>query len=148
MVRGARACEPLAVSTHFRSPLDSQQSSRVSCGCADDDKHFELDWFFSVPGGGRMKLGTGFFTHSVEEQRFLFEHVLAAPSSWLSPKSVPLPLKVDDVYVKKRDSRKLRLGYFLEDGFLAPVPGCARVVRETVERLRADGHEMVSRRHV
>ncbi len=39
--------------------------------------------------------------------------------------------------------RKLRLGYFAEDGYFAPHPGCVRAVEEAVKVLRAQGHEVV-----
>lgn len=95
-----------------------------------------------VPGRGRMALGTGFFTHSVDEQTFLFEHILQ--SHFLhktAPRHVPLPLRMDVIEETKK--KKLRIGYFENDGFLPPTPGCARVVRETVEKLKAQGHELV-----
>jgi Asp-tRNA(Asn)/Glu-tRNA(Gln) amidotransferase A subunit family amidase len=109
-----------------------------------------------VPGRGRMALGkpnnwiymhilflgTGLYTHTVDEQIFMLEQTLG--SLYLhetSPKHVPLPLNLETI--KKTTQRKLKIGYFLDDGFLKPTPGCARVVSETVEKLRNDGHEMI-----
>ncbi|KAI6181188.1 Fatty-acid amide hydrolase 1 [Aphelenchoides besseyi] len=95
-----------------------------------------------VPGRGRMALGTGFFTHTVDEQIYLLEQILKNDYLHLtSPRHIPLPLRLDivDQTVKKT----LRIGYFEDDGFLKATPGCARVVRETVEKLKAAGHELV-----
>jgi fatty acid amide hydrolase len=38
---------------------------------------------------------------------------------------------------------KLRFGYYVHDGWFAPSPACERAVLETVEALRAAGHEVV-----
>eukprot|EP01094_Clydonella_sp_ATCC50884_P012610 TRINITY_DN2285_c0_g1_i1.p1 TRINITY_DN2285_c0_g1~~TRINITY_DN2285_c0_g1_i1.p1 ORF type:complete len:608 (-),score=159.66 TRINITY_DN2285_c0_g1_i1:189-1988(-) len=39
--------------------------------------------------------------------------------------------------------RKLRIGYYEDDGFFSPNPACARAVREAVAALEKDGHEVV-----
>lgn len=40
-------------------------------------------------------------------------------------------------------SRKLRVGYYVDDGFMAASPACARAVLETVDALKRDGHTVV-----
>jgi Asp-tRNA(Asn)/Glu-tRNA(Gln) amidotransferase A subunit family amidase len=59
-----------------------------------------------------------------------------------SPKVAPIPFRMNMVEetIKKAP---LRIGYFVDDGFLKPVPGCARVVNETVAKLTAMGHELI-----
>mmetsp|Transcript_40883 Transcript_40883/g.63820 ORF Transcript_40883/g.63820 Transcript_40883/m.63820 type:complete len:341 (+) Transcript_40883:810-1832(+) len=39
--------------------------------------------------------------------------------------------------------RKLKIGYYVADGFLPSTPACARAVREAAERLRAEGHIVI-----
>lgn len=38
---------------------------------------------------------------------------------------------------------KLKVGYYVDDGFIPSSPACARAVMEAVEALRKDGHEVV-----
>jgi len=40
--------------------------------------------------------------------------------------------------------RKLRVGYYLDDGIFPPTPGVVRAVQEVVDRLREDGHQVES----
>ena len=74
-----------------------------------------------VPGRGRLALSFGFFTWNVDEQISLFENILGSEEyKKLSPKTVPLPLNKDLVY--EATNKKLKIGYFVNDGFLKPVP--------------------------
>lgn len=90
-----------------------------------------------------MALGIGFFTHTVDEHIFLLEQILTDNFFHkTAPKSVPLPIRkglIDETANKK----SLRIGYFVDDGFLKPTPGCERVVNETVKKLEELGHELV-----
>lgn len=90
-----------------------------------------------------MALGTGLFTHTVDEQIFLLEKLLDSDHFHkTAPKQVPMPLRmnlIDDTLKKT----SLRIGYFTDDGFLKPTPGCARVVSETVDKLSAMGHQLI-----
>ncbi|CAD5219980.1 unnamed protein product [Bursaphelenchus okinawaensis] len=95
-----------------------------------------------VPGRGRMALAYGFITKSVDEQIYLIDQVLGLESFHKScPTAVPMPLKMD--IINETANKKLRIGYFSDDGFLKPSTGCERVVVETVEKLKAQGHELV-----
>jgi Asp-tRNA(Asn)/Glu-tRNA(Gln) amidotransferase A subunit family amidase len=38
---------------------------------------------------------------------------------------------------------KLKVGYYIDDGFVPASPACARAVLEAVEALRKDGHTVV-----
>lgn len=90
-----------------------------------------------------MALGIGFFTHTVDEHIFLLDQVLGSDYFHkTAPKHVPLPLRQNLIHdtLKKRP---LRIGYFADDGFLKPTPGCSRVVNETVDKLSAMGHELI-----
>uniref|UniRef100_F1KWP2 Fatty-acid amide hydrolase 1 n=1 Tax=Ascaris suum TaxID=6253 RepID=F1KWP2_ASCSU len=96
-----------------------------------------------LPGKGRLGLGFGFFTRSVGELKFLLGNVFGSPTyRKLVPQTVPLPLSTQRI--NELLKRKLRIGYFLDDGFMKPVPACERVVRETVGKLREAGHDLVS----
>ena len=39
-----------------------------------------------------------------------------------------------------KESRKLTIGYYVDDGFFAAVPAMQRAVLETVEKLHKKGH--------
>ncbi|CAD5226942.1 unnamed protein product [Bursaphelenchus xylophilus] len=95
-----------------------------------------------VPGRGRMALAYGFITKSVDEQIYLLEQILGYEDFHKScPTAVPMPLRTDIIH--ETVNKKLRIGYFSDDGFLKPSPGCERAVIETVEKLKAEGHELV-----
>ncbi|VDK49098.1 unnamed protein product [Anisakis simplex] len=96
----------------------------------------------SLPGKGRIGLGFGFLTKSVEELKFLTSDVLGTPEYHkLVSKSAPLPLS--STRIEQCSKRKLRIGYYVDDGFMKPVPALERTTQETVEYLREAGHEMV-----
>ncbi|BGP47804.1 hypothetical protein JCM10450v2_003669 [Rhodotorula kratochvilovae] len=61
----------------------------------------------------------------------------AAPA--LAPTEGVLPLPYREVTLPK----KLRFGYFTQDGFCRTSPACERAVLETVEALRREGHECI-----
>ncbi|VDM50606.1 unnamed protein product, partial [Toxocara canis] len=95
-----------------------------------------------LPGKARLGLGYGFLTKSVDDLKFLLGNVVGSVSYWkLVPKSVPLPLATNRIDELRK--KKLRIGYFFDDGFMKPVPACERGVRETVDKLRKAGHELV-----
>ncbi|VIO87637.1 amidase, putative [Brugia malayi] len=93
-------------------------------------------------GKARLSLGYGFFTKTVDEQIFLLKILLgSAEYHELVPHQPLFPLNGNKLTVA--NSRHLRIGYFVEDGFMKPVPACSRVVVQTVEKLRELGHELV-----
>ncbi|GMT03395.1 hypothetical protein PENTCL1PPCAC_25569, partial [Pristionchus entomophagus] len=53
--------------------------------------------------------------------------------------SAPLNFQ-DQIFASKK---KLRIGYFLSDGFINPLPCMNRAIREAVDELKARGHEMI-----
>uniref|UniRef100_A0A914I3L1 Amidase domain-containing protein n=1 Tax=Globodera rostochiensis TaxID=31243 RepID=A0A914I3L1_GLORO len=100
-----------------------------------------------LPGHGRVGLGSGVFAKSVDELILLLSHLIgnADYHRLIVPTSAPLPLnpnKMAEVEAKAMGG-KLRIGYHFNDGFLKPVPACARVVEESVQMLRSAGNEMV-----
>ena len=40
--------------------------------------------------------------------------------------------------------RKLRIAYYEDDGFFPPMPGVKRALREVIDLLRSEGHEVIS----
>uniref|UniRef100_A0A914X9C4 Amidase domain-containing protein n=1 Tax=Plectus sambesii TaxID=2011161 RepID=A0A914X9C4_9BILA len=92
-----------------------------------------------MPGRGRLGLGYGFFTKTVDEQIFLLETTLTPDYFDRSLGMAPLPLMKKEIESKS----KLRIGYFTDDGFLPATPGCARVVTETVRKLEDAGHVLI-----
>lgn len=70
-----------------------------------------------------MGLSHGFFTKSIEEQNFLLSLVLGTPDyrSLIVRSAASLPFK-EGVYKETANNKKLRIGYFSNDGFIKPVP--------------------------
>ncbi|KAK5979624.1 Fatty-acid amide hydrolase 1 [Trichostrongylus colubriformis] len=93
-----------------------------------------------VPGRGRLGLSFGFFTHSVEEQVELLQMIVGSPEYIrLVPTSVSAPINKEEI--NRKD--KLRIGYYDDDGFCPAVPCVKRALLDTVERLKAEGHELI-----
>uniref|UniRef100_A0A915P933 Amidase domain-containing protein n=1 Tax=Meloidogyne floridensis TaxID=298350 RepID=A0A915P933_9BILA len=102
--------------------------------------------FCGLPGIGRLGLGTGVFAHTAEELTFLLSHILGnVEYHKLVPESIPLPLNLQKMeeFERRWEAKQLRIGYNFNDGFIKPVPACARVVERCVEILRSSGQEMV-----
>ncbi|KAH7707373.1 amidase [Aphelenchoides avenae] len=145
---GGDACLVAAGGTPFGTGSDLAGSLRIPanlCGIVTlkptEARLVVKNAHGGIPGRGRLGLSYGFFTHSVDEQIFLLENILGSEDyRKLCPKNVPLPLNLKAVESEKKT---LRIGYWLDDGFLKPTPGPARVVRETIEKLKAEGHELV-----
>ncbi|VDK75438.1 unnamed protein product, partial [Onchocerca ochengi] len=93
-------------------------------------------------GKNRLSLSYGFFTKTVDEQIFLLKILLKSVEYHELVCHQPL-FPLDENKLTVASSQRLRIGYFVEDGFLKPVPACSRVVVQTVEKLKAAGHEMV-----
>uniref|UniRef100_A0A0R3S4P0 Amidase domain-containing protein n=1 Tax=Elaeophora elaphi TaxID=1147741 RepID=A0A0R3S4P0_9BILA len=95
-----------------------------------------------ITGRNRLPLGYGFYTKTVDEQIFLLKIVLESVEYHEMVPHQPL-LPLDERKLSIANSRRLRIGYYVEDGFMKPVPACSRVVAQTVEKLKEVGHEMV-----
>ena len=84
-----------------------------------------------MPGIGRLALGTGVLTRTVDEQIFLLGLLLGSVDyhRTLCPRSVPLPLGSIDAALMEKigggggGARTLRIGYFVDDGFVKATPG-------------------------
>ncbi|CAG9537517.1 unnamed protein product [Cercopithifilaria johnstoni] len=95
-----------------------------------------------INGKSRLPLSYGFFTKTVDEQIFLLKIVLGSEEYHEMVPHQPLfPLDERKFFVG--NDRCLRIGYYIEDGFMKPVPACSRAVVQTVEKLKAAGHELV-----
>ena len=65
---------------------------------------------------------------------------LLVDEAWTQdPDLVPLPLDASALGA----TTPLRVGYYVDDGFVLASPACARAVEETVAALRAAGHDCV-----
>ncbi|VDN29950.1 unnamed protein product [Gongylonema pulchrum] len=74
-----------------------------------------------IPGKNRLALSYGFFTRTVDEQMFLLNNVIGSKEyHQLVPQALPYPL--DKRKYTHASSRSLRIGYFIDDGFMKPVP--------------------------
>ncbi|CAI7676987.1 unnamed protein product [Penicillium palitans] len=71
-----------------------------------------------------------------------FMESLIASSPWsLDPTAVPIPWRKE--LATPPATRKLRLGVVFDDGVVKPQPPVARAMRETIDALRAAGHEVI-----
>lgn len=59
------------------------------------------------------------------------------------PAVLPIPWRENLVDEISSGSKKLKIGYIVDDGAVLPQPPIQRAVLETVEKLRAAGHEVV-----
>lgn len=72
-------------------------------------------------GNIHLPLGYGFFTKTVDEQIFLLKIVLkSAEYHELVPYQSFFPLDESKLFVG--NNRRLRIGYYVDDGFMKPVP--------------------------
>lgn len=67
------------------------------------------------------------------------ENLLASDPWNLDPSAIPIPWRKDLASPPK--DRKLRLGVVFDDGIVRPQPPITRAMRETVQALKAAGHE-------
>jgi amidase len=49
----------------------------------------------------------------------------------------------EELFAAGKSKTRLRVGYYVDDGFIPAAPACRRAVLEVVEALRRDGHECV-----
>lgn len=80
-------------------------------------------------------------TRSLSSLTHITRSVICA-SPWLhDPRVVPIPWR-EDVYTEIQ-SRPLVIGVLYDDGVVHPHPPITRVLKETVAKLEAAGHEIV-----
>lgn len=73
---------------------------------------------------------------------FLKSYLSSQP--WKSdPVIMPIPWREHLVYEISSGLKKLKIGYIVDDGAVLPQPPVQRAVLETVEKLKAAGHEVV-----
>lgn len=68
-----------------------------------------------------MGFSCGYFTRTVKEQKLLLKYTYGNENYIKEiPQMVPLPLNEKQIGIVK--GRKLRIGYYIDDGFLVPIP--------------------------
>ncbi|KAF2083518.1 fatty-acid amide hydrolase [Saccharata proteae CBS 121410] len=68
----------------------------------------------------------------------LYSEAVVGQEPWLyDPKCVPMPWRKVEV------GKKLRLGVLWDDGVVMPTPPVRRALRETVDKLKGQGHEII-----
>jgi len=93
----------------------------------------------SVPGQEAVTAVAGPMANSVEDLALVLRE-LFVPEAWEKDSDL-VPLPFDEKAYQATD--KLKIGYYVDDGFVPPSPACARGVLEAVEALRKAGHEVV-----
>jgi amidase len=76
---------------------------------------------------------------SLATAEYFMESLLASEPWHIDPTAIPIPWRKE--LASPPVGRKLKLGVIFDDGVVKPQPPVARAMRETVEALRAAGHE-------
>jgi amidase len=76
-------------------------------------------------------------TTTLEDLTFYTKTVIDAQPWLVDPKCVPIPWRPVE------PKQKLKIAVLWNDGVVAPTPPVARAMKETVEKLKAAGHELV-----
>lgn len=76
---------------------------------------------------------------SLATAEYFMESLLASNPWDIDPTAIPIPWRKELAAPPK--DRKLRVGVVFDDGVVKPQPPVARAMRETVQALRAAGHE-------
>jgi len=92
-----------------------------------------------VPGQEAIPSVCGPMGSNVNDLVLLMKTLLTE-EAWLNdPDLVPMPFDEKEY----RNNGKLRVGYYVDDGFVPATPACARGVTDAVEALRRAGHIIV-----
>ena len=94
----------------------------------------------SVPGQEAIPGVAGPMAMHVDDLVLLLRELLVEEAWRQDSELVPLPFDVAVV----NQTGALRVGYYVDDGFIPPSPACARAVTETVAALEAAGHTVTS----
>ncbi|KAJ5936640.1 hypothetical protein N7466_003090 [Penicillium verhagenii] len=71
-----------------------------------------------------------------------FMQSLLASNPWdLDPSAIPIPWRTE--LATPPTNRKLRIGFVVDDGVVKPQPPVTRAMNETIQTLRAAGHEVI-----
>lgn len=71
-----------------------------------------------------------------------FMQSLLASNPWdIDPSAIPIPWRTE--LATPPTDRKLRIGVVIDDGVVKPQPPVTRAMNETIQALRAAGHESI-----
>ncbi|CAG8125314.1 unnamed protein product [Penicillium nalgiovense] len=104
-------------------------TGRVPWDCSFLHQHYLI-----TPVAGPMA------TSLATTEYFMENHLASSPWN-VDPNLVPIPWRKE--LATPPANRKLRLGVVFDDGVVKPQPPVARAMRETVNSLRAAGHEVI-----
>ncbi|KAJ5254159.1 hypothetical protein N7524_011339 [Penicillium chrysogenum] len=104
-------------------------TGRVPWDCSFSHQHYLIP-----PVAGPMAT-------SLATTEYFMESLLASSPWNVDPNVVPIPWRKELAIPPA--NRKLRLGVVFDDGVVKPQPPVARAMRETVDALRAAGHEVI-----
>jgi len=89
----------------------------------------------AVPGFEGLHVVTGPMGRSVGDIELACKATFGQPGQGYFP--APLPYR--DIQLPA----KLKFGYYTSDGYVRASPACSRAVMQTVDALRAQGHECI-----
>lgn len=79
---------------------------------------------------------------SLATTEYFMKSLLTSKPWEIDPTAIPIPWR-EDLATPPKD-RNLKLGFVFDDGVVKPQPPVARAMRETVQALRAAGHEGIN----
>ena len=91
----------------------------------------------SVPGQEAIPAVAGPMARCVDDLVLVLKE-LWTPAAWERDCDL-VPVPFDNAEATRKDG-KLKVGYYVDDGFIPASPACARAVLEAAEALRAAGH--------
>lgn len=77
---------------------------------------------------------------SVRDIDLVMSVIVAPEQRALDPEVIPTTFHSRATATDRHTDRKLRVGYYTNDGFFDPNPACVRAVTETVAALQGAGH--------
>uniref|UniRef100_A0AC34Q5B7 Amidase domain-containing protein n=1 Tax=Panagrolaimus sp. JU765 TaxID=591449 RepID=A0AC34Q5B7_9BILA len=93
----------------------------------------------SIPGRPYIEAAEGPLGQTVESCVDILSTIIDSNTSEDDPYIAPVPWRKQLF----ESTKKLRIGYFTTDGWFEPIPAVKRVVNETVDLLKQNGHTLI-----
>eukprot|EP00743_Colponemidia_sp_Colp-15_P002422 GILK01002626.1.p1 GENE.GILK01002626.1~~GILK01002626.1.p1 ORF type:complete len:609 (+),score=87.34 GILK01002626.1:56-1828(+) len=92
-----------------------------------------------VGGNESIRSTAGPMGRSVDDLWLMLSSLIVPEVAKADPHTAYIPLQEAEF----KSTKKLRIGYYVDDGFFTPAPSCIRAVHQAVNALEAAGHEVV-----
>lgn len=133
-MRGAAIAPMTDIGGSIRAPAAFNGLYAIRPTGARIPKYGQHSW---VPGQGAIQVSVGPGCHSMEDLKLFSKIVNGHPEAGFDVSYVPVPWRE----ISQPPSAKLSFGVFWTDEVVTPHPPIQRALRETIEKLKAAGHE-------